>query len=242
MTYDEGARTSTLNLATALSDDLYRLFVCGSTSILDLGGNALDGDGDGVGGDDFVRLFRRDSRNQLTNGHFDCDLSSWIQVSTDPEEITYTGADVDESADSGSAAITNLTASNDFILGQCAPIFAEVDFDMTAEVRLTTRAPGVNVGLRCVFYGLSDCVGPEIGDPSTFVTLLADTSGAWMALESSFTSPAGSKSALCSVGLFTDTAETFEAAVDQIRLIAADEIFSDGFEGGNTTQWSDTQP
>ncbi|MCU0305047.1 MAG: Ig-like domain-containing protein [Thermoanaerobaculales bacterium] len=35
----------------------YRLLVCGTTSIHDWAGNTLDGDGNGVGGDDFVRNF-----------------------------------------------------------------------------------------------------------------------------------------------------------------------------------------
>jgi hypothetical protein len=35
----------------------YRLLVCGTTSIVDWAGNVLDGDGNGTGGDDFVRNF-----------------------------------------------------------------------------------------------------------------------------------------------------------------------------------------
>jgi len=35
----------------------YRLLVCGTTSIVDWSGNVLDGDGNGTGGDDFVRNF-----------------------------------------------------------------------------------------------------------------------------------------------------------------------------------------
>ncbi len=35
----------------------YRLLVCGTTSIVDWAGNVLDGDGNGAGGDDFVRNF-----------------------------------------------------------------------------------------------------------------------------------------------------------------------------------------
>ena len=52
--------TSTLGVhgGVALGDGLYRLFVCGGLE--DVAGNALDGDGDGVGGDAFARTFRVD--------------------------------------------------------------------------------------------------------------------------------------------------------------------------------------
>ena len=60
VTYDDGTDTATLTLDVigSLGDDLYRLLVCGSTSIRDIAGNPLDGDDDGTGGDDFVRTYR----------------------------------------------------------------------------------------------------------------------------------------------------------------------------------------
>ncbi len=58
VTYDAATRTATLSVndGVALAFDAYRLIVCGST-IKDLDGNQLDGNVDGVGGDDFVRNF-----------------------------------------------------------------------------------------------------------------------------------------------------------------------------------------
>jgi len=46
-----------INGGLALSSADYRLLVCGTTSIRDWAGNALDGDGNGFGGDDFERNF-----------------------------------------------------------------------------------------------------------------------------------------------------------------------------------------
>jgi len=40
-----------------LPTGVYRLMVCGTTSIVDWAGNPLDGDGNGTGGDDYVRTF-----------------------------------------------------------------------------------------------------------------------------------------------------------------------------------------
>jgi hypothetical protein len=46
-----------VNGGVALPAGSYRLLVCGTTSIIDWAGNTLDGDGNGTGGDDFVRNF-----------------------------------------------------------------------------------------------------------------------------------------------------------------------------------------
>ncbi|MEM8964589.1 MAG: DUF11 domain-containing protein, partial [Acidobacteriota bacterium] len=112
VTYDAGSSTATLevNAGSPLGDDLYRLLVCGSTTIRDLVGNALDGNADGTGGDDFVRTYRVSRTNQFVNGNLDCSIDAWTAVSTDPNEITYSTEDVDNSSLSGSVQITNLTA------------------------------------------------------------------------------------------------------------------------------------
>ena len=57
--WNEPTLTGTLaiNGGSPLLDGDYRFFVCGTTSIVDLAGNVLDGNGDGAGGDDFVRSF-----------------------------------------------------------------------------------------------------------------------------------------------------------------------------------------
>ncbi|MEO8609111.1 MAG: choice-of-anchor Q domain-containing protein [Chloroflexota bacterium] len=59
VTYDNTSRTATLNLngGVGLSTQAYRLLVCGSTSIKDLRGDSLDGNKDGIPGDDFLLDF-----------------------------------------------------------------------------------------------------------------------------------------------------------------------------------------
>ena len=51
--------TLALNGGAALADGEYRLLVC--ATLTDLGGNALDGDDDGDGHDDFARTFTVDT-------------------------------------------------------------------------------------------------------------------------------------------------------------------------------------
>ncbi len=61
ITWDALSLTATLevNGGAALADERYRLFAC--ATLVDLGGNPLDGDGDGVGGDGFARTFLVDT-------------------------------------------------------------------------------------------------------------------------------------------------------------------------------------
>ncbi len=61
--YNSGTQVATLNVngGTRLPADNYRLLACGSTSIKDVIGNSLDGNGDGTGGDDFTRNFSVDT-------------------------------------------------------------------------------------------------------------------------------------------------------------------------------------
>ena len=194
------------------------------------------------GGDDFVRSFRADPDNQLANGHFDCGLGDWVLVSTNPAEIVHGSDDADGSADSGSAAVENLTASTDFALGQCVAISATADYALGARVRMATAAAGVGVRLTCTFYDATDCAGTQVGGPSTSTTFLGDTAATWVDLDGLLIPPVGSDSALCSVDFVTVGGESFEAGVDRVRLVIGDSIFSDGFESGNTSAWSLTLP
>ncbi len=59
VTYDSGTNTATLNVngGTALPNNLYRVIACGTATLKDSSGNALDGNGDGSGGDNFSRDF-----------------------------------------------------------------------------------------------------------------------------------------------------------------------------------------
>ena len=59
ISYENNSYTTTLNIngGNPLPPDEYTFSVVGSTSITDLAGNKLDGNADGIGGDDFVHTF-----------------------------------------------------------------------------------------------------------------------------------------------------------------------------------------
>ncbi len=190
VTYD--GVTATLDLAgtAPLADSLYRLLACGSTSIRDIAGNALDGNFDGVRGDDFVRTYRVDRANLFDNGHFDCEIDPWIAVSTDPLEIAYSSDDVDGSLVSGSAELTNLTASTDFSLGQCPAVEGGEIYVLTGRLRLAA-APGVLlfVTRTCEFFSAPLCVGSSLLTETEFA-FLGDTGGDWQPVASTLIAPA----------------------------------------------------
>lgn len=242
ISYDDATTTATLDLGGALEGDLYRLFACGTggSYLRDLAGNPLDGDGNGTGGDDFLRYFRADPANQLANGHFDCDLGSWVEVSTNPSEIFHSDEDVEDSADSGSAAVENLTASTDFAIGQCVDAAPERNYTLQGRVRMTTSAAGIGVRFSCTYYSAVGCSGTNLGTPATQTTFLGETGTTWVSLGGQVTSPSGTASGLCAVDFVTNSGASFEARVDRMELLGGIEIFSDGFESGDTSAWSAT--
>ena len=228
VSYDSGSMTTTLELGTALADAPYRLVVC--DEIVDLAGNPL-------AGGDFTRTFRVERENLFVNGQLDCDLGGWTPAST-PGEIAWAGDDVDAASISGSAAITNLTSSTDFSLGQCVPVAAGVAYELSGTVRLAAP-PGVDVFLSrtCRPYAAAGCAGsPLVTSVDLFP--VSDTGGAWESVASTFTAPPGTASAFCGFELTTPGGEAFTAALDDLRLAEGDAIFTDGFESGDTTAWT----
>jgi hypothetical protein len=206
--------------------------------LTDLAGNPLDGDGNGGAGDDFVRFFRADPDNLFGDGHFDCDLGAWVPVSTDPNEIYPSEDDVDGSGDSGSAAVENLSANTEFALGQCLPVDAETDYSLSGRVRMTTAAPGIGVRMSCEFFSGADCGGTSLGVPATSTLLIADTGATWVEISDQVFSPPAAVSVLCAVDLLTGSGADFEARLDRMRLTDDTVLFEDGFEGGDTSAWS----
>ncbi|MDH3404749.1 MAG: hypothetical protein OEP45_14110, partial [Acidobacteriota bacterium] len=102
VTYDGGTFTATVDVAGPLLDAPYRLFAC-SGGLADAVLNALDGDGDGTGGDDFVRNFRVDEADAFANGNFDCSLDGWTASTDGTPSIFFSTVDVDDASISGSA-------------------------------------------------------------------------------------------------------------------------------------------
>ena len=242
--YTAGTFTATVdvNNGAPLADSLHRLLACGSTSIRDIAGNALDGNFDGVRGDDFVRTYRVDRANLFDNGHFDCALDPWITLSTNPAEIVHSSDDVQASSVSGSAAVANLTASSNFSLGQCLAVVAEESYTLSGRLRLAA-APGVLLFATrtCEFFSAPVCAGTLLLSEIEFA-FLGDTAGVWKPFASNVVTPAGTASALCSFDLTTLSGADFDAFLDDLSLSLESAIFAHDFESGDILGWSSAQP
>lgn len=239
VTYQALTDTASLDLGGVLGDGLHRLFLC--DGIVDLAGNPLDGDGNGVGGDDFGLSFRIDRGNVFANGHFDCDRPPWQPVSSAGATQSWDGGvDADGSPDSGSAAASVLVAGGtpeSAAVGQCVDLYPGF-LVLGARARLDS-AGFVSLTVRCAFWNQPGCAGGPLGTQSG-TTVLGDTGGAFTAFGRSLTPPPSARSAQCSYTWDAAAGVAFDAWLDALRGVGP--IFADGFESGDTSVWGTVAP
>lgn len=240
-----------LQIGSVLGAGLYRLLVC--DGIADLSGNSLDGDGDGVAGGNLLLGFRSDPFNLFTNGHFDScpvTLTPWEFAVTPPNAVTAgaPGADdVDGSPLSASVNISNVVDAPTFF-GQCLDVVGSGDLDFRVRARFAPVTTGVAfLRLQCAAFPVAACAGAPLGTTDPVTLLLEDSAGSWLNITSSenapLSVPGGTRSVLCEVTIEADglSDPNFEAHLDALFL-AERAFFADGFESGDTSAWSSTQP
>ena len=236
--------------AVGLSGGLYRLLVC--DTITDAAGNALDGDGDATPGGDFVlSFFRADPLNLFENGHFDdcpVTLDPWLVVVTAPNAITpgTPGADDHEASPLSASSRVSHSGSSPSSLAQCVEVEAGVVYDLGARWRFDPPlSAAALLAQTCEFFDAADCTGVGLGMSST-ATLLEDSGGAWEVIAGEVVAPVGALSALCDFTVQpAGTDPNFDLYLDALSLRTeglSDIIFIDGFESGDTSAWSSTQP
>ena len=226
----------TANVA-GLDPGLYRLLVC--DTITDGAGNALDGDGDGNAGGDFVLpVFRSDPFNLLANGHFDCNADQWVLTSQTPGEIFHTVEDSQGSPLSGSLEVMQLGVNTAFSAAQCAEMTSNTLVRLTAEW-LAAADPGVQLSLTadCTSFEGADCSGSLLGTSSTTL-ILGDSGGQWLPIALTVADQPGRQSVLCSFEVSAPGGDDFSLRIDGAVLDAGSTIFEDGFESGDTSAWS----
>ncbi len=236
--------------AVGLGAGLYRLLVC--DAITDAAGNALDGDGDAAPGGDFVlSFFRADPLNLFENGHFDdcpVTLDPWLIVATAPNTVTpgTPGTDDHEASPlSASARVSHSTAAPS-TLAQCVDVEVGVVYDLSARWRFDPPmgAQGL-LEQTCEFFDAAACTGVSLGSTST-ATFLEDSGGAWEMIAGEVVAAAGAVSALCDYAVQPAGLDpNFDLYLDALSLTTdglSSIIFADGFESGDTSAWSSTQP
>lgn len=237
--------TATLELSSPLGNGIKLLLVC--DTIVDVAGNALDGDGDGSAGGDFALRFRVDVGNEFVNAHLDdCSdapitLSPWQDSSSPPNSVAATLAnDVDESTLSGAIDIQSIDGTP-IRIGQCLPTVANQRRWVEAWARIDASvATDIEISLECVFSDQPSCSSFQL--PVTVASLVLNPSATpeWMILAGGTTGPAADGWALCRVVTSAPFSEPFGLSVDAMHL--GDALFKDGFESGDTSAWGITIP
>jgi uncharacterized repeat protein (TIGR01451 family) len=225
-----------------LPAERYRLLVCGSTSIVDLVGQPLDGDGNGSGGDDFVLDFVIDATTLLTNPNFDADLSAWTVGEPTAGEIVHAaGEDADGVLTSGAAEIVNATGpGGQYHLHQCVPVTAEQFYRLDGLVRIASATGGAPAIAGVVdFFTLAGCSGAvAASNPTGAVS--GDTTGLFVhGLGGLAQAPANAQSARVWLATESGAAPAFTLHLDNIRFFDSG-FFADDFESGDSTAWSST--
>ncbi|MEM7049881.1 MAG: beta-propeller fold lactonase family protein [Acidobacteriota bacterium] len=241
--WDATASVATLILADGEADEdgLYALFACAALS--DLYGNALDGDGDGTGGDDFGRYFRLQRHNLLLNGDFDFDLGAWAQSLGAAGAVTFDGLrDGWGWPLSGAARLTNPEGDFFIALSQC------IDTQTTEVLRLLWQGnllaaldADVRVGLEITQFDSPGCTGSAASTTLPERTP-GDMAPPWMLFDSLVVPEPDLQSLRVEIRVSTPQGDAFEVGVDSLELAPRRQIFSDGFESGNTDSWSAVTP
>lgn len=224
-----------------LPAERYRLLVCGSTSIIDLVGQPLDGDGDGTGGDDHQLDFTIGATTLLTNPNFDTDLDPWTVSEPTSGEITHAWDDADGVSTSGAAEIVNATGpGGQYYLNQCVPTTAGQFYRLDGLVRIASATAGAPTTAGIVdFFTLEDCSG-AVAASITAGAVTGDTAGLWVSgLGGLAQAPEGSQSARVWLATDSGAAPDFTAHLDDISFYDSG-FFADDFETGDTTAWSAT--
>ena len=220
----------------------HRVFACGS--LTGENGLALDGDGNGVGGDSFALDFRVTVTNRLANPNFDVDLSDWSVSEPTPGETQHGAADADSKPTSGSAEVQTAAGTGQvYLLSQCFDLAAFDLVEGSGLVRLDSVDPGEPVAsLGIDFYDAAACGGVGLANrPSPAQG--GDTSSAFVELRTGTVSaPQLALSARFALSLAGGSAAAFTATWDNPFFGTPLALFTDGFESNDTSAWSLTLP
>lgn len=245
VTYDAADATAEVELdaGAGLEDGPHRLIACAEEGLTDLSGDELDGNGDSIGGDDFVRTFRMDRVDAFVNGHFDCNLGSWVPVAPTGSTIEHEELiDIDNAVISGSARLTNAAGNTELSLGQCVEVQVGAIQEFSGFAQLMTSGTSVVLVRACEFFEEDGCFGAAL-PVQAFFDSIADT-GIWVPFGNQILVPLAASSTLCQATIRTTKATPFEALLDDLSLdiVSSPVIFQDGFESGDTSAWPVTVP
>jgi len=239
--YEPSTSTAILEIngKDSLERDLYRLLICGTTSIVDEAENPLDGNADGVGGDDHRLDFRVIVSNLLHNPNLDESLDGWDRASPLVNEITHSSIDVEGVPTSGSARVYNLSGPNQsYELSQCVDLPRSGGFLVGGMVAIGSASPADPTARVVVrLFRDAGCRG-DLLQADDVAQVSGDTGGAWKRLSGTFVaSPVSAASARVAFVIDAGACSGITVFLDRL-LFLDDLLFADDLETGDTSQWS----
>ncbi|WP_376690744.1 Calx-beta domain-containing protein [Wenzhouxiangella sp. EGI_FJ10409] len=215
------AQTSVLDIAsdTGLAAGDYTLVAC--DSLEDFNGNALDGNGDGLPGTDYLLRFSVAWTNLVPNPNFDAPLGAdnWVANPGDAIAID-SGTDAGEAETSGSVAIeTEVGGPASYVINRCVAIDSQLlaGYAFQARVRMVDAEGDPNpveATASMAFFEEANCE-TSIGGDFVSNSVGGDTDGAWANLSTSVSpgAVAGAAGALLTLNLDFPEGESFPVDV-----------------------------
>jgi 6-phosphogluconolactonase (cycloisomerase 2 family) len=239
-------RTAIADLGlVSLPQSRYRLLICGSTSIVDLAGNPLDGDGDEVGGDDHRLDFEVLTTDLLVNPNFDGSIQNWQTDPPEPGVVHFDAADADGWTSSGSVMMELTGGFPAYAASQCVQVTDTAEYIFGGRVRIASPSPTEPMAFgQAQYYSSTNCTSGTLGSEVVGTAIAGDTNDLWEDLpESVQTPPLGARSAFVSFVAQPGTVADFDANFDRLYFqVNAYVLFEDGFETGDVSQWSSQFP
>lgn len=182
----------------------------------------------GACGDDPSNLLR------FSNCGFDLDTSGWALVRGDLF-VQHPGEGYSE-AGAGYVDPTyypSITRYEFELDGPCVPVLNFTEYDIGAYVK---SFGAVSCGVSLFEYSGATCTGWVTGCGGPII----DSSGNWVLVENQCTTSPTTQSARLHFNCWN--ASFYQALLDDAFIVQNVTIFADGFESGNTWEWSSTMP
>ena len=241
ISYDPQIRTAVvkLNAPPVVPAGPYRLFVCGSTSIVDLEGEPLDGDGDGTGGDDHIIRFAVLVTNLLQNPNFDQDLTGWSWNSLPEAEVLFDEGDSSAPNLSGSVFVANHGSTGQLELEQCVSVTAGSWARLGGKLMMRSLSGESEAFARVEWYAGEDCSGSLL-DEWIVPNSEGSTEDDWINFRATQTVPNDCVSARVTfVGSAGEGAD-YEMQWDELYFFLDPTLIRfEGFESGDLGNWPD---
>lgn len=239
--YDGGTYLAAVAVGdgTGLGSGRYRLLAC--ATLTDLAGNALAG---GISGPvpsswstDLVVVV--DPR--LGNPNFDTDTASWSLSGPQPADFSWQVEDSEGKPLSGSLRLETVSGVGDWYAEQCVELGDPGDHAVRALARVTGGTGGEPlVRGEVVFYDGPSCTGANVGSVVS-PDLVEDTASAWLGIAAlAAPAPLDALSARASLEVSSGNAASYTVEFDRAFFGRLPDLLSDGFETGDTCQWTQT--